>query len=79
MRTQDHTADSCMALSTVTVFPELDWPPRNCPQKPPSLNLIDFPNQSPIEALGLRAARPITVDKDLVTGQPLAHKARDEK
>ncbi|MNF13416.1 hypothetical protein D3C80_2152560 [compost metagenome] len=67
IRTHDQTADNCMALSTVTVLPELDGPPRNCPQKPPSLNFIDLPNHSPKEALGLRAARPITVDKDLVT------------
>ena len=77
IRTQDQTADSFMALSTFTVFPELDWPPRNCPQNPPSLSFIDFPNHSPMEALGFRAARSMTADKDLFTCQPLAHKASD--
>lgn len=77
IRTHAHTAESRMALSTVTDLPLLDCALMKAFQKPPSDNRMLLPSQPLTLAVGLVAAVPSAWVRDLITAQPSSDECCD--
>src|SRR5690606_22920115 len=76
-RTHAHTADTRMAVSTLTLLPELDCPPTNWPQKAPSVRRIVLPSQPPRLAEGFAADLDRAWNRGLLIGHAPANEPGD--